>query len=75
MRKAETAPKKLLLPLIPTLAMGIVAVMAETPAGPTPITDPRACMTLEDKNRYSAPVDRAPIRIEPPSCLTCAMSF
>lgn len=70
MRKAETAPKKVLLLLIPALTMGIVAVMPDA----TPIS--RACMTLEESKSVAAPVvDHPPIRIEPPSCMTCTMSY
>ncbi len=66
MRTAETAPKRvLLLPLIPALAMGIVAAMPDA----TP-------MTLEESRSFAVPVvDQAPFRIDPPSCLTCTMSY
>lgn len=75
MRKAETASKKaLLLPLIPALAMGIVAVMPDAPHR-APISEARGCMTLEGSTLVTAPVvDHAPIRIEPPTCI-CTMSF
>ncbi len=80
MRKVETTPKKvLLLPLIPVLALGIVAVLADAPPpttlGPAPISDVRRC-TLEDSEHFAAPVvEQPPIRIEPPSCINCTMSF
>lgn len=57
MRKAETAPKKLLfLPLIPALALGIVSVASQLVA-------PTSVATIAQV--HLAPAPRAPIDLPP----------
>jgi hypothetical protein len=68
MRKAETAPSRLLLPLIPALAMALVALVPDSPS-PAPVS---RCLSFEPAH-HAPHVAPAPVQLEPTG--TAAMSF
>lgn len=59
MRKAETAPSRLLLPLIPALAMALVALV---PDSPTPVS---RCLSFEQAHHAPQDVAPPPVQLEP----------
>ena len=68
MRKAETAPSRLLLPLIPALAMALVALVPDSPT-PAPIS-----RCFEQAHHAPQHVAPRPVQLEPTPGVA-AMSF
>lgn len=75
MRKAETASKKaLLLPLIPALALGIVAVVKQLDTPPA--IGPAAISTYQHQPVVIVHVEQPPLIVqEPEPCTACVASF
>lgn len=67
MRKAETAPARLLLPLIPALAMTLVALVPDSPS-PTVRAPVSQCL------HHRPDIAPTPVRVEPTPGVA-AMSF